>query len=61
MREESRRLRDPVYRAQQIERQRQQGHPVTDAELRALSPRLARQADEMDAQAVRLRARANQS
>jgi len=61
MREESRRLRDPAYRAQQIERQRQQGHPVTDAELVALSPRLARQAEEMEAQAVRLRARANQS
>jgi hypothetical protein len=61
MREESRRLLDPAYRAQQIERQRVQGHPVTDAELQALSPRLARQADELAARAVELRGRSNQS
>ena len=57
MREESRRLLDPAYRAQVIERQRAQGHPTTDAELQALSPRLARQAEEMAARAVLLRNR----
>lgn len=60
MREEARRLLDAAYRAQVIERQRAQGHPTTDAELLALSPRLARQADEMAAQAVRLRHRSTE-
>jgi len=55
MREESRRLRDPAYRAQVIERQRVAGHPVTDEDLRALSPKLARQAEELAAQSVQLR------
>lgn len=54
MREESGRLRDPAYRAQQIEHSRTQGRTVTDAELLALSPRLARQADDLDRQAERL-------
>lgn len=42
LRLESRRLQDPAYRAEVIERQRAQGQPVTDADLRALSPRLLR-------------------
>lgn len=56
MRRESQRLRDPAYRARQIERARERGDRVpTDAELEALVPRLATQADELDQQAVRLR------
>jgi hypothetical protein len=60
LREESRRLRDPAYRAQVIERQRVNGNPVTDAELRALSPKLARQAEEMAAQAAQMRNQPNE-
>lgn len=60
MREESARLRDPAYRTRQIERARERGETVTDAELQALSPKLATQADELDRQAVRLRAQADQ-
>ena len=48
MREESVRLRDPAYRAEQIVRNREQGHTVTDAQLAAMSPQLARQAEQMD-------------
>jgi beta-lactamase regulating signal transducer with metallopeptidase domain len=59
MRRESQRLRDPAYRARQIERARERGDRVpTDAELEALAPRLATQADELDQQAVRLREQA---
>lgn len=59
MREESVRLRDPAYRARQIERARERGDRVpTDAELEALGPRLARQADELAANADRMRAQA---
>lgn len=58
MREESARLRDPAYRAEQMERARGRGETVTDAELRALSPRLATQADALEARAVQLRERA---
>lgn len=58
MREESARLRDPAYRATQIERARERGDTVTDAELQALSPRLATQADELERRAVELRERA---
>lgn len=54
MREESWRLRDPAYRARQIEENRERGHTVTDAELVALAPRLAQQADELERQADRL-------
>lgn len=60
MREESARLRDPAYRARQIEESRQRGQTVTDAELQALSPKLATQADELERQAERLRARADE-
>jgi len=59
MREESARLCDPAYRAEQIVRNRAQGHTVTDAELRALSPRLLSQADDLDRQADRLAAQAS--
>ena len=51
MRRESVRLRDPAYRARQIERNRGQGRVVTDAELVALSPRLESRAAEMDRRA----------
>ncbi len=59
MRETSRRLQDPTYRAQQIERARQRGETVTDADLQALSPRLATQADTLERRAVELRQRAD--
>ena len=58
MREESARLRDPAYRATRIERARERGETVTDAELQALSPRLATQAGELERRAVELRERA---
>ncbi len=58
MREESARLRDPAYRATQIERARERGDAVTDAELQALSPRLANQANQLERRAVELRERA---
>ncbi|MFN3669310.1 MAG: hypothetical protein ACK4VY_08390, partial [Brevundimonas sp.] len=58
MRAESARLGDPAWRAVVIERARARGETVTDAELRALSPRLARQADELERRAVDLRERA---
>ena len=58
MREESARLRDPAYRATQIERARERGDTVTDAELQALSPRLANQAERLEQRAVELRGRA---
>ena len=58
MREEAVRLRDPAYRARQIERARERGDRVpTDAELEALGPRLERQAQELAANADRMRAR----
>ncbi|SFS83122.1 M56 family metallopeptidase [Brevundimonas viscosa] len=56
MREEGRRLRDPAYRARQIERARERGDRVpTDAELLELSRDLPQKADELEAQARRLR------
>ena len=58
MRRESARLRDPAYRATQIEEARARGETVTDAELQALSPRLATQAERLDERAVALRERA---
>lgn len=59
MRAEAVRLRDPAYRARQIERARERGDRVpTDAELAALSPRLERQAQELAANADRMRAQA---
>lgn len=61
MREEARRLQDPAYRAEVIERQRVQGHPVTDAELRALSGRLSQQADELVSRAGELRNRSREA
>jgi hypothetical protein len=57
MREESARLRDPDYRATQIERARERGETVTDAQLQALSPRLATQAERLERRAVELRER----
>ena len=58
MREESVRLRDPAYRATQIQRAQERGETVTDAELQALSPRLASRADRLEQRAVALRERA---
>lgn len=58
MREEATRLEDPAYRAEQIARNRERGQTVTDAELRALAPRLRQQADELERKAVEMRARA---
>lgn len=58
MREEAARLEDPAYRADQIARNRARGEIVTDAELRALAPRLREQADAMERQAAEMRARA---
>jgi beta-lactamase regulating signal transducer with metallopeptidase domain len=58
MRQQSVRLRDPAFRAEQIERARERGETVTDAELQALSPRLATRADELERRAVELRDRA---
>ena len=55
MREEARRLRDPAYRARQIEENRARGQTVTDAELIDLSRRLPEQADELERQAQRMR------
>jgi hypothetical protein len=56
MRTEGERLRDPAYRAEQIERARARGDRVpTDAELIDLSRRLPQQADELEEQARRLR------
>ena len=60
MREEATRLEDPAYRAEQIAENRARGQVVTDAELRALGVRLRQQADEMERQAVEMRARAGQ-
>jgi hypothetical protein len=54
MREEATRLRDPAYRAQQIEDNRARGHVVTDEQLRALSQSLPGRADELDRNADRL-------
>lgn len=58
MREEAARLEDPAYRADQIARNRARGQTVTDAELRALAPRLREQADVMERQAAEMRAQA---
>lgn len=56
MRAEGERLRDPAYRAEQIERARERGDRVpTDAELLDLSRRLPRQADQLEDQARRMR------
>lgn len=60
MREEATRLEDPAYRAEQIAENRARGQVVTDAELRALAPRLRQQADALERQAVEMRARADQ-
>jgi beta-lactamase regulating signal transducer with metallopeptidase domain len=59
MRRESRRLNDPEYRARQIRENAERGNTVTDAELRALAPRLLRQADELDQRADELASRAD--
>lgn len=61
MRRESRRLNDPEYRARQIRENAERGHTVTDAELRALAPRLLRQADELEQRANELAARAEEA
>lgn len=61
MREESRRLGDADYRARQIRENAERGNTVTDAELRALAPRLLRQADELERNADELAARAEDS
>jgi len=58
MREEATRLEDPAYRAEQIARNRERGEVVTDADLRALVPRLRQQADELVRQAVEMQERA---
>lgn len=58
MREEAVRLRDPAYRATQIEEARARGQTVTDAELQALSLRLPTQADRLERRAAELRERA---
>jgi beta-lactamase regulating signal transducer with metallopeptidase domain len=58
MREESARLRDPAYRATQIERARERGETVTDSELQALSLRLPAQAERLERRAVEMRERA---
>ena len=58
MREEATRLEDPAYRAEQIARNRERGEVVTDAELRALAPRLREQADAMERRAAEMRAQA---
>lgn len=54
MRTEARRLQSADYRAEVIAENRARGNEVTDEELRELSPRLMRQADELDRQADRL-------
>lgn len=54
MREEATRLEDPDYRSEQIARSRARGQTVTDAELRALAPRLRQQADELERRAVEM-------
>lgn len=58
MRRESARLRDPVYRAEQIQSAHDRGDTVTDAELQTLSIRLAGQADRLERRAVEMRERA---
>lgn len=58
LREESALLQDPAYRATRIERARERGRTVTDAELQVLSPRLATRAEQLDRRAAELRARA---
>lgn len=58
MREAAQNLRDPAYRAREIERAAARGEVVTDAELIAAAPRLAQGADEMEARAREMRARA---
>lgn len=56
MRAEGQRLRDPAYRAEQIERARRRGDRVpTDAELLELSRDLPQKAEELEEQARRLR------
>ena len=57
MREEARKLQNAAYRAERIAETRAQGRTVTDAELQALSPRLASQADDLAAGARQLRQR----
>ena len=57
MRDEARKLQNPAYRAERIAEARAQGRTVTDAQLQALSPRLATQADELVARARQLRQR----
>lgn len=59
MREESRRLGDADYRARLIRENAERGNTVTDAELRAMAPRMLRQAAEMERRADELAARAN--
>ncbi|MFW2343285.1 M56 family metallopeptidase [Brevundimonas sp.] len=59
MREEATRLEDPAYRAEQIARNRARGETVTDADLRALAPRLRQQAEDLERKAVEMRERAS--
>ncbi|MBX3475982.1 MAG: hypothetical protein KF910_00060 [Brevundimonas sp.] len=61
MRQEADRLSDPAYRAEQIERDRARGHTVTEQQLLDAIPKLRNSADRMEAQAARLRDRANRS
>lgn len=58
LREQSALLRDPAYRATRIERARERGQTVTDAELQAMSPRLETRAVQLERRAVELRERA---
>lgn len=57
MREEARKLQNAAYRAERIAEARAQDHTVTDAELQALSHRLASQVDTLLAGARQLRQR----
>ncbi len=58
LREQSALLRDPAYRATRIERARERGQTVSDAELQAMSPRLETRAVQLERRAVELRERA---
>lgn len=58
MREEARKLRDPAYRAEQIQRAREEGRTVTDQQLLDAIPRMEAGADRMDEGAARMRQQA---
>ena len=59
LRQESRRLQDPTYRARQIRENAARGNTVTDAELQAAGRRMPGQAAEMERRADELEARSN--